>query len=250
MDDVHLGAVPPVLDLRLDPEPLRLPQRLAQRVDAFWRQASAIEPSLFRGPVYSVRKVERFGLQVLCARLAPTDYAHYLYSLRLGLPEAYACRVFYAAGILRTADDQLVCGEMAPHTAHAGRLQCIAGALDAADLREGSFDLDLSLGREVREEIGVDLDDPGLVAGVHRRHLKEGGAGRSFVLLHEIKLRCTLESLLRHYRGFAQALPGGQVAEFQDLCAVPREPWAVRRFLETDLRPRVDYLAPLLLAMA
>ena len=250
MDDVHLGAVPPVLDLRLEPEPLQLPQRLVQRVDAFWRRTSAVEPALFRGPVYCVRKVERVGVQVLCARLAQTDFAHYLYSLRLGLPDAYACRVFYAAGILRTADDRLVFGEMAPHTAHAGRLQCVAGALDAADLSEGSFDLGLSLVREAQEEIGVDLDDPSLVAGVHRRFLKEGGVGRAFVLLHEIELKSSIESLMRHYRTFARALPGGQAAEFQNLCAVPCEPRAVQRFLDTDLRPRADYLGPLLSRLA
>lgn len=250
MDEVRLGAVPPVLDLRLDPDALQLPQRIAHRVDAFWRQASAMEPHLFRGRIYSVRTVQRIGTQVLCARLAPTDYAHYLYSLRLGLPEPYACRVFYAAGILHTADDQLVFGEMAPHTAHAGHLQCVAGALDASDLSEGSFDLDRSLGREVLEEIGVGLDDARHVLGVERRFLKEGGFGQAIALLYVIELRCSHDTLMRHYRRFVQALPEGQAAEFRELCAVPRDLHAVQRFLERDLRPRADYLAPLLMALA
>ena len=250
MEEVRLRAVPPVLDLRLDPDALQLPPRVAQRVNAFWQQASAMEPRLFRGRVYSVRTVQRIGTRVLCARLATTDYAHYLYSMRLGLPEPYACKVFYAAGIVHTADDQLVFGEMAPHTAHAGRLQCVAGALDAADLCEGSFDLGRSLGREVQEEIGIDIGDPRIVLDVQPRFLKEGGYDQALVVLYEIGLRCSFDSLLRHYRKFTQSLPDGEAAEFRMLCAVPREAQAVQRFLEHDLRPRVDYLGPLLWALA
>lgn len=251
MGAVQVGPVHRAVEAVLLPDRVVLPEDFAQRVEAFWHAATAAEPFLFRGPVYSVRQVERSGLEALRLSLAATDYAHYLYGERIGLPTAHACRVLYAAGILCTADDFLVFGEMAPRTAHAGRLQCVAGALDAADLREGVFDLGQSLRREAREEVGIDLEDPALVRLCHPRWLKQGGKSRSLVLVYQIELRLTLQELQAHYEGFVRSLPGGQAAaEFTALVAVPREPGAIGRFLEADPRPQVDYLAPLLRATA
>ena len=248
MEELRLSAVPAVVRADVDARPLVLPQGIRRTIDAFWLEAAARNPSLFRGTVYTVTQVERRG-RGLQVTLRPTDYAHHLYTTRVGLVPEYACRVLYAAGLVRTADGRLVFGEMAEGTANAGRLQGVAGGLDASDLREGALDLPGSLRREAREELGIDLDDGRIVQGWGARYLKEGGAANSLVVLYEITLAVPWLSLRERYDAFAQAIAAqGETPEFARLVVLEATPAAVERFLAEYPRRRVDYLEPLLRA--
>lgn len=238
VDEVRVAPAG-TITVQVDPRPVRLPDDLQRRVDAHWREAVREKGSLVRGLVYTVSEVEG-DASALRVVLRATDFAHYLYTQRAKLLGADACRVLHAAGLIVTSDGCLVFGEMGRTTAHAGRLQCTAGGLDARDVgADGAVDLDGSLRRGVREETGLNLDDAELVQSWQRWLLKSGGPSSSLVMVYGIMVRVRAEELLALYRRHVQALAKrGLQPEFAELVSLRADKAAVEGFLATDRRPR------------
>lgn len=227
----------------LVPEPVVLPPDVQRAVDRHFHTLSETNPHVFNGPVYTIveshRTPERWTF-----RLARTSYAHYLFTIHHRLPAPYACRVLYAAGLVRTTDRHWILGEMAPHTTHAGRLQCVGGGLDSRDLRADSFDLASSLRRETGEELGLAASADPVPA-----YLKTGGPYDFVTAIYRIEAGLSRSHLLSLYAEWSrQGDRAGSPPEFSRLVALPSSRAAVRRFLDDDPRPRVDYLDPLLRA--
>jgi 8-oxo-dGTP pyrophosphatase MutT (NUDIX family) len=86
-----------------------------------------------------------------------TDYASFCAWRNWNLPDASVYNVF-AVAALRSADGAYLVGEMAPDTAAAGSLYFPCGTPEPADLDAGgALDLGGNLGRELKEETGLDV---------------------------------------------------------------------------------------------
>jgi 8-oxo-dGTP pyrophosphatase MutT (NUDIX family) len=88
-----------------------------------------------------------------------TDYASLMAWCDWDFPDQWVYN-FWAAAALRAADGAYLVGEMAPHTARAGQLYFPCGTPEPADVPDGRVvDLGANMGRELREETGIAVEE-------------------------------------------------------------------------------------------
>jgi 8-oxo-dGTP pyrophosphatase MutT (NUDIX family) len=126
-------------------------------IDAHFAQKQAEKPRLWNGRVLLGRNPvfggDRFG-----ADYFETDFASFLAWRDWGFIDN---SVFNGPGMgaLRANDGAFALGEMAAHTANAGRIYFPGGTPDLDDLRDGIVDIAGSVVREVEEETGLTAAD-------------------------------------------------------------------------------------------
>jgi len=149
------------IDLTIRTEPLQLPPAQEQAIAAHWTERLASNPTLFNGSAFLF---DRFAIDAaagtLTAEGALTDFATFLY-WRHHRDELAFSHTF-PVGAIVTADAKLIIGRMSQHTANPGRHYPPAGSFDASDLAigadgTGTLDPLANIGREVAEEIGLDI---------------------------------------------------------------------------------------------
>ncbi len=136
------------------PWPFAAARRAA--IDRHFVERQQDEPALWNGRVLLVSRYAVDG-GVLRGACFETDFASFLAWRDWGFPDPDVCNVF-AAAALRGADGAFLLGEMAPHTANAGRIYFPCGTPDPADIVAGKLDLAGSLRRELAEETGLAIE--------------------------------------------------------------------------------------------
>jgi 8-oxo-dGTP pyrophosphatase MutT (NUDIX family) len=86
-----------------------------------------------------------------------TGFRAFIAQRDFGYPDKTAFNCF-AQGALRAPDGAFLLGEMAAHTANAGRIYFPAGTPEPSDAIDGRLDLDKSVMRELTEETGLSAD--------------------------------------------------------------------------------------------
>ncbi|MEW6640871.1 MAG: NUDIX hydrolase [Pseudomonadota bacterium] len=113
--------------------------------------------AVWNGRVLLLRDPREEG-DVFRASYFEVDYAAFLAWIHWGCPDREVFNGF-GMGALRGSDGGFLLGEMAPHTATAGRIYFPAGTPDRNDLRGGRVDMAFSVAREVEEEVGLAPSD-------------------------------------------------------------------------------------------
>ncbi len=92
--------------------------------------------------------------------IVKTKYAHYLYDERVGIskPE-YRCIAPSAGILLLTSDNYFVVGKMSDRTSVPKCLQISGGGIEASDIQNQIFNVDMCIKRELKEELNLNLDD-------------------------------------------------------------------------------------------
>lgn len=145
------------LDLRL--KPWRWPFAEVRRGDiaAHFADLQRETPQLWNGRVLLGRN-PRFTEDAFSADYFETDFAGFLAWRDWGFPDASVFNGF-GMGALRSRDGAYLLGEMAAHTANAGKIYFPAGTPDLNDVRAGKVDIAGSVAREVEEETGLTAAD-------------------------------------------------------------------------------------------
>ncbi|MCK1364017.1 NUDIX hydrolase [Bradyrhizobium sp. 62] len=94
----------------------------------------------------------------LAATYFETDFASFLAWRDWGFPDKAVFNGF-GMGALRSSDGAFVMGEMAQHTANAGRIYFPSGTPDLDDVRGDTLDIPGSVIRELEEETGLTAAD-------------------------------------------------------------------------------------------
>jgi 8-oxo-dGTP pyrophosphatase MutT (NUDIX family) len=155
------------LDLRFTPRPWEWAEQRRAEIDAFFADIQRKNPALWNGRVLLMyRHVVSNG--VFEGDYLETDYASFIAWRQWG--GHAGVRDCFSAAALVSSDGAVLLGEMAPHTANAGKIYFPSGTPDPSDIVDGQVDLAGSVERELKEETGLDIADfsvePGWIAVV------------------------------------------------------------------------------------
>ena len=151
------GVLFPVTAARLrvfeGEHPFHVRERAA--IDANWDREVAANPAFFNGRMV-FQKTLKIVDGAICGEACIVPYSAYLWWRRQPVgADGYHLFGFPA---LATSDGALVAIRMAGQTANPGKVYFAAGSLDEDDVIDGYCDIDANMRREVREELGLDLD--------------------------------------------------------------------------------------------
>jgi 8-oxo-dGTP pyrophosphatase MutT (NUDIX family) len=155
------------LDIRFTPRPWPFADERRAEIDAFFAELQKQNRALWNGRVLLMhRHVVHDG--VFEGECLETDYASFIAWRRWG--GSAGVRDCFAAAAIVSADGAVLLGQMAPHTANAGKIYFPAGTPDPDDIVDGKVDLAWSLARELKEETGLEIAElnaePGWMAVV------------------------------------------------------------------------------------
>ncbi len=153
-----------VAELDFVVEPKRWPFAETERaaIAAHWAALREAKPALFNGRILLLGARDLSpgadGALRLKGAYFEADYADFIAWRDFGFPGEPVSNCFSMAA-LRSADGAFLLGEMAAHTANAGRTYFPAGTPDPSDVFDGRVDLDASARRELKEETGLAAED-------------------------------------------------------------------------------------------
>jgi 8-oxo-dGTP pyrophosphatase MutT (NUDIX family) len=145
------------LDLSFAPKPWDFAVERRNEIDAFFAVLRRDKPSIWNGRVLLLHH-HAMNDGVLHGEYLETDYASFAAWRQWGRPAAKVNDCFSAAAIL-AADGAFLLGVMGPHTFNGGKIYFPCGTPDPADIVGDKVDLELSVGRELKEETGLSVTE-------------------------------------------------------------------------------------------
>jgi hypothetical protein len=145
------------LDLKVRAALWPFAQTRRAEIDAHFTERQRERPKLWNGRVLIGRN-PLFAGDRFTAEYFEVDFASFLAWRDWGFPDRDVFNGF-GMGALLSADGAFVLGEMAPHTANAGRIYFPSGTPDPDDVRDGAVDVGGSVAREIFEETGLSETD-------------------------------------------------------------------------------------------
>jgi len=145
------------LDLAVRPIVWPFAEERRAEIAAHFAEKQRERPKIWNGRVLLGRDAV-FTDGNLSATYFETDFASFLAWRDWGFPDKAVFNGF-GMGALRASDGAFVMGEMAQHTANAGRIYFPSGTPDLDDVTEGTLDIPGSVVRELGEETGLTTAD-------------------------------------------------------------------------------------------
>lgn len=145
------------LDLAVRPISWPFAEERRAEIAAHFAEKQRERPKIWNGRILLGRDPV-FSDGHFAATYSEVDFASFLAWRDWGFPDPAVFNGF-GMGALQASDGAFVMGEMAPHTANAGRIYFPSGTPDPGDVREGTLDISGSVVRELEEETGLTADD-------------------------------------------------------------------------------------------
>src|ERR1043166_6890372 len=104
MNQVTIRSVPKTIRIVLDAGPYVLPVDLQAKVNAFWQSYIANKPDFYNGEVFTIHPMQSDD-QALVIHMGETNYAHHLYTAKVGDLGEYNTFTIHPTTMVITADD-------------------------------------------------------------------------------------------------------------------------------------------------
>lgn len=223
-----------------------LPKELREKIDKHWEEYVNKNPNLWNGDVTRVSEYSEVNneIKILCQK---TDYAHYLYEERNGLPNEYASVNISAGCLLETNDGYYLIGELDEKMSYPHMLQVSGGNVDKNDMENGVVDIMKTISREVMEEVNIDLNNSDQVSNLVLKYIynSEIGEQPKVQIFAKAKLKMTAKQMNEYYDKYFNYLKENNLElEFGKIHLINKND--VVEILNNMNNPKRDYLLPLI----
>ena len=229
----------------MNAEKFELPQDIKEKIKIFWDKVIAESPNLWDGEITCVGsyKESEKEIEIVCQR---SNYSHYLYDERKGLPKEYACLNLSAGCLLETSDNYYIVGELIEGSSYPHCMQVTGGNIDKNDIKDGKVDILNTIRREVKEEVNIDLDDENFVENYELKYVSvPDDVAHTYLIFAKGKLKMTAGEMSECYDNYLRYLRDNNLeVEFEKIHFIHKE--KVKEELERLTNPRREYLLDLL----
>jgi predicted NUDIX family phosphoesterase len=238
------------LIVEYDGQKVVLPKELQAKIDAYWDGLMRSGSRMTRGEGFHIVSIVENKNEIRVI-LSLSDYAHYIYSRRVGAPLEHAFKNIHTSCIIETSDGVLVFGVMGEETADPGNVQCVGGGLDADDLKGDRFDLWKNIKKEMSEEVGIDVADKRVVDSFELKYINYSRNLNSIAALFVLKLKIDSKEFKKRYEKFEKVIrKSGELPEFGELLYVKKNKKEVERFIKSNRTRSDHYIKPVLREIA
>lgn len=184
-------------------EKIELPEDIQKKVSEHWESVLATGANIWDGEVICVSEINETedSIELICRK---SNYSHYLYGERVGLPKEWSCPNLAAGALIETSDGYYVIGELDSKTSFPRVLQTTGGNIDKADIEDGFIYLERTISREAKEELNIDIIDSELVKNNKLKYLYIFNQGEQpgIQAFSKVKLNMTALKLKEHFEKY------------------------------------------------
>ena len=184
---------------------VELSERTRKIIGEHWQKKIRENPHLFNGTVLSLGNLLISGDKVRLSFMK-TDYAHYLASEAFLLPSPESCRSFYVSAVIETEDNYTAFARMGTNSFEPGRYQYIGGGLDMTHISGTGIDCRSCLANELKEELGIDPDDPYQTSSIRPLFFSFGREKYKLSAIYHVKLNMDSQTLTQRLFSHNKAL--------------------------------------------
>ncbi len=223
-----------------------LPKEIRKKIDEHWIEYVKQNPNLWNGDVTRVsRYIENDNeINILCQK---TDYAHYLYEERNGLPKKFSCVNISAGSLIETSDEYYLIGELDEKMSYPHMLQVSGGNVDKKDVKNGIVNIMKTISREVMEEVNINLNNPEQVSNLLLKYIynSEIEEQPKVQIFAKAKLKMTAKQMDEYYNKYFEYLKKNSLElEFGKIHLIKKN--NAINILKNMNNPKRDYLIPLI----
>lgn len=233
------------IEAKIENEQFKLLEETKRKIEEFWNQCILENPSLWNGELMCVEECKRKGKQILIT-CKKSNYAHYLYDERIGLPKEYACSSLGAGCLLETSDNYYIVGELAENTSFPYCLQISGGSVDKDDIKDGRINIFNTIIRECQEELNINLQDEQQVKHFKIKYISlPTETVHTYIIFAKGKLNMTRVQMQEYYAQYLKYLKENNLeVEFGKIHFIRKDRTAEE--LENLKNPKRNYLKSLL----
>lgn len=194
------------INVKIEDKVIKLPEEIKRKIEEFWNKCELENPNLWNGELMCVGECRREGNKIIIV-CQKSNYAHYLYDERIGLPKEYACNSLVGGCLLETSDNYYIVGELDEKTSFPNCLQISGGSADVADIKDGQIDIFNTIIRECEEELNIRLQDKKQVEHFEMKYIcLPTEAVHTYVLFAKAKLNMTKVQMQDYYEDYLRYL--------------------------------------------
>ncbi len=224
----------------LKDEVIELPSELKEKIKENFEKVKSTGANIWNGEVFCVSRCEIKDKKVVIV-CKKSDYAHYLYGERIGLPKEYGCRNLSAGCLIETIDGYYVVGELDGSTSYSNVLQVTGGNIDKQDIIDERIYVERTISREAKEELNINLNNN----KINYMYITEENEQLGVQLFSKEIINITAEELNNHFEKYYNYLRENNLEiEFKQLHFFKKE--KALESLEKLNNPKRNYLIPLL----
>lgn len=227
---------------------IELPNIIKTRIQNYWNELIESGKKYTNGKIYTISNISLDDNDCLIFRIGETNFAHYLYTVKMNFQGEYICRSIAASALFLTNDNYYVLGKMSSDTSLAGKIKFIGGAISKEDFIRNEFQPIECIKREVKEEIGLDLNNKVIVENMQpscfitRKNL-------SFInICFKVKLNLSSNQVVALFNEHNVSLKNQNIEqEINSIILLKNQKNYVLEFLSDNEKNTIDYMKDLFL---